>query len=302
MGAADRLGAETDAQKDEENEMKAILDKNVFGPWAVVTGASSGIGKAIARHLGASGIHVVLVARRIVQLEAVGRELALDFGVEYRAVKADLTEPDFFGALEEATRDLDVGLAVGNAGFASPGEFVRLEREELLRGARIKVDANLVLAHHFGQRLVARGRGGLLLVSSIGGLAGVPFVSNTAGVEAYVLNLGEGLHAELEPYGVHVTVLMPGPTLTESMVKMGVDPADMPIKPMSAERCAAEGLRALADNRATHIAGRMNRLMARLMPRSIATSMMGAMIGKKFAHKALAASGARREPALPSGK
>jgi short-subunit dehydrogenase len=273
-----------------ESEMRPILDKSIFGPWAVVTGASSGIGKAIARHLGASGINVVLVARRLGHLEAVGRDLANDFGVEHRAVRADLTEPGFFGEVEKVTRDLDVGLAVGNAGFASPGEFLSIDRDELLRGARIKVDANLTLVHHFGRRLVARRRGGLLLVSSIGGLAGVPYVANTAGVEAYVLNLGEGLHVELKPHGVHVTVLMPGPTLTESMAKMGVDPADMPMKPMSAEQCAAEGLRALSANRATHIAGRMNRVMARLMPRSMATSMMGAMIGKKFARKALAES------------
>jgi short-subunit dehydrogenase len=163
---------------------------------------------------------------------------------------------------------------------------------------RVKADANLTLVHHFGRRLAARGRGGILLVSSIGGLAGVPYVANTAGVEAYVLNLGEGLHVELEPRGVHVTVLMPGPTLTESMAKMGVDPSDMPMRPMSAERCAAEGLGALARNRATYVAGRMNRIMAKILPRSVATSMMGAMIGKKFAHRALGAQTSTGE--LPS--
>jgi uncharacterized protein len=163
-----------------------------------------------------------------------------------------------------------------------------LEREELLRAVRLKVCANLTLVHHFGRRLVARGRGGILLVSSIGGLAGVPYVANTAGVEAYVLNLGEGLHVELARRGVHVTVLMPGPTLTESMAKMGVDPAEMPLRPMSAERCAAEGLSALSRNRATHVAGSVNRFMAKLMPRAVATTLMGNMIGKKFARKALA--------------
>jgi hypothetical protein len=73
------------------------------------------------------------------------------------------------------------------------------------------------------------------------------------------------------------------------MAKMGVDPSAMPMKPMTAERCAAEGLSALARNRATHVAGRMNRIMAKLMPRSVATSMMGAMIGRTFARKALTA-------------
>jgi short-subunit dehydrogenase len=130
----------------------------------------------------------------------------------------------------------------------------------------------------------------VLLVSSVGGLNGVPYVSNTAALEAYVLTLGEGLHVELARHGVRVTTLMPGPTLTESMDKMGVAPSEMPMRPMSAERVALEGLRALQANRATHVAGRMNRLMSRLMPRSIATAVMGAMIGKKFAGRALAAS------------
>lgn len=266
--------------------MKAIVDKHIFGPWAVVTGASSGIGRAIARHLAASGINVVLVARRRAQLQAVGHDLATDFGVEHRVVQADLTDASFLDRIEEATDTLDVGLSVGNAGFASPGEFLSIDRDELLRGVRIKVNANLTLAHHFGRRLAARGRGGLLLVSSIGGLAGVPYVANTAAVEAYVLSLGEGLHVEFKRLGLHMTVLMPGPTLTESMGKMGVDPADMPMKPMSAEQCAAEGLRALQANRATHVAGRANRFMSRLMPRAMATAMMGAMIGKTFARKA----------------
>lgn len=144
--------------------------------------------------------------------------------------------------------------------------------------------------HHFAPALVARRRGGILLTSSVGGLNGVPYVANTAALEAYVLTLGEGLHVELARHGVRVTTLMPGPTLTESMAKMGVDPADMPMRPMSAEHVALEGLRALQANRATHIAGRMNRILSRLMPRSLATALMGAMIGKTFARPMLAAN------------
>jgi short-subunit dehydrogenase len=265
--------------------MDAVVDKTMFGPWAIVTGASSGIGRAMAEHLGASGVHLVLVARRRDRLEQLKRELADRFGVDARVVATDLAEEGMLDQIERATADLDVGLLVGNAGFANPGELLSIDRTQLLRAIRLKVTTNLTLVHHFGQRLLARGRGGVLLVSSIGGLAGVPYVANTGAVEAYVLSLGEGLHRELEPHGIHVTVLMPGPTLTESMGKMGVDPSEMPIKPMKAERVAWEGLRALQANRPTHIAGRMNRFMSRLMPRSVATAMMGAMIGKTFARR-----------------
>jgi short-subunit dehydrogenase len=273
--------------------MKPILDKRTFGPWALVTGSSSGIGREISRHVAASGINLVLAARRGERLKEVGRALESDFGVAHRVVEADLSTPSFFAHVERATADLDVGLLVGNAGSPNAGELWTLEREELAKAIHLKVNANLMLVHHFARGLVARRRGGILLVSSIGGLNGVPYVTNTAAVEAYVLTLGEGLHVELARHGVNVTVLMPGPTLTESMGKMGVDPSEMPMKPMSAERVAAEGLRALQRNRATHIAGRVNRLTARLMPRSIATTMMGAMIGKQFAARALAAAAQR---------
>lgn len=270
--------------------MKGPIDVGRFGPWAVVTGASSGIGREIARGIAASGLNVALVARRLARLDEVGRELATRFGVLHRSVTADLSVPEGIEAVREATADLDVGLFVGNAGFANPGELWRLDRSDLLRAVHLKVNANLTLVHHFAPALVARRRGGILLTSSVGGLNGVPFVSNTAALEAYVLTLGEGLHVELARHGVSVTTLMPGPTLTESMSKMGVDPADMPMKPMSAERVALEGLRALQANRATHIAGTVNRIMSRLMPRSLATALMGAMIGKTFAKPMLAAN------------
>src|ERR1044071_10217205 len=94
-----------------ETSMRPTLDKHRFGPWAVVTGSSSGIGRAIARHLGSSGINVVLVARRQAQLESVGHEITREFSVDHRVVQADLTEPGFFQHVERATSDLDVGLA-----------------------------------------------------------------------------------------------------------------------------------------------------------------------------------------------
>jgi uncharacterized protein len=93
------------------------VDKEIFGPWAIVTGASSGIGKEFARQLAASGLNLILVARRRALLEDIGRELARDFGIAYRAVVIDLAEPDFLETLEAATRDLGAGLLISNAGI-----------------------------------------------------------------------------------------------------------------------------------------------------------------------------------------
>src|SRR4026207_1196388 len=103
------------------------IDKHKFGPWAIVTGASSGIGKEFARQLAASGLNLVLVARRLPVLEEIGRGLTQEFGVEYRAVGVDLSDEGFLETLAEATRDLDVGLLISNAGATVYGDFLTIE-------------------------------------------------------------------------------------------------------------------------------------------------------------------------------
>ena len=111
--------------------MRAQIDKRRFGPWAVVTGASSGIGKEFARQIAASGIHVALVGRREPLLRAVGAECTRASGVQHRIIPLDLSEPDFLPVLADATRDLDIGLVVSHAGTGNPGEFLKHDRQLL---------------------------------------------------------------------------------------------------------------------------------------------------------------------------
>src|SRR6266850_5046124 len=106
--------------------MKALLDKQQFGPWALVTGASSGIGAEFARRIAAAGINLVLVARRDALLNEVGRQITRDFAVQFRALTMDLSQEGFIEKLAEHTKDLDIGLVVSNAGTANPGEFLKL--------------------------------------------------------------------------------------------------------------------------------------------------------------------------------
>jgi len=255
------------------------IDKQKFGPWAIVTGASSGIGKEFARQLAASGLDLILVARRLSTLEELGDRLATEFGVQYRAVGVDLTEEHFLSRLEEATHDLDIGLVVSNAGTWMLGDFVTMDSSSLRRSLHLNVKAHLDVAHHFGQHLAQRGRGGLLLTASTAGLQGIPFSAEYAAAKAYVLTLGEGLHGELQNVGVHVTVLLPGATDTPMLKASGFNlPAIL--KPMSPEQCVAEGLAALSANRITHIARRMNRIMARVIPHRLAIRMYGSMSGQ----------------------
>ena len=265
--------------------MKRLLDAGTFGPWAVVTGASSGIGKEFARQLAASGLDVVLVARRLPLLEELGDQLANDYGVRYRAVGLDLSERGFMATLEGATRDLDVGLLVSNAGAFLPGAFLQLDPVRLQHMVDLNVQAHLELTHHFGRHLAQRRRGGMLLVASTAGLQGVPFSADYAAAKGFVLNLGEALHVELQRVGVRVTVLLPGAVDTPMLTDFGFDLIDTPIKPMSTERCVGEALAALKQDRATHIAGRTNRILAALVPRRMASRMYGAMAANVLARR-----------------
>jgi uncharacterized protein len=225
--------------------MKTQIDKKRFGPWALVTGASSGIGREFARQLAASGLNVVLVARRESLLDEVGQGLAKDFNVQYRTVVADLSQEGFLDKLAEATNDLDIGLVVSNAGTGNPGEFLKIDRGELENLLRLNTLAHLDIAHHFGRRLAGRGQGGLLFVGAMGADKGLPYMANDGGAKAYVQSFSEGLHVELKPLGVHVTVLPPGPTDTPVIAKLGLTPDTMPMKPMAVEQCVSEGLKAL---------------------------------------------------------
>src|SRR5258706_16283873 len=149
-------------QAERSKKMTVALDKKRFGPWALVTGASSGIGKEFARQIAASGINIVLVARRGDLLKEVGVEFSKRYGVEHRVVVLDISRQDFIGQLASATDDLDIGLVVSNAGTGNPGEFLKLDRQLLQATFRLSTMAHLVINHHFGAKLAKRWRGGLI--------------------------------------------------------------------------------------------------------------------------------------------
>jgi uncharacterized protein len=260
--------------------VKPVFDKERFGPWALITGASSGIGREFARQLARAGLNIALVARRQRLLEEAGRVFEKDFGVKYRAIALDLSEEGFLKKLAEATADLDIGLVVSNAGDISPGAFLSKNHDELVSLLRLNALAHLELAHHFGKKLASRGRGGLLFVGAMGSDKGVPYMASDAAARAYIQSLSQGLHAELKALGVHVTVVPAGPTETPLLAKLGLTPESMPMRPMKPEQCASEGLGALQANRSIMIPGRMNRIMKAVIPTSITRAMMVRMFTK----------------------
>jgi len=268
-----------------------VIDRQQFGPWALVTGASSGIGTEFARLLAANGLNVVLAARRSSMLDSLGRELTEAYGTHHRSVPVDLSTPDFLRTLTAAVADLDIGLVVSNAGDMNLGEFLTTPHDALLAELRVNTECHLSLTHHFGQSMVTRRRGGILLVSSVAGIQGVPYIANYSATKSYILGLGEAVHRELNAYGVHVTVLVPGATATPMTARFGADQTAMGKLMMPAATCAADGLRALVANRPVRISGRMNRVTVALTPRAMRTRAFGAMNRSMALRLGLAPSG-----------
>ena len=229
------------------------LDRHAYGPWALVTGASSGIGEEFARQAAASGINVVLLARGEERLKDVAASLAAGYQVQTRTVAVDLGQDGILAAVGEATDGLDIGLVVSNAGAGNPGPFISLSRARLRELVHLNVIAHLELAHHFGQKLAQRGRGGIVLVSAAAAAGGLPYMANDSATKAYPLNLGEALHVELAQAGVDVTVLVPLLVSTPVVTRMGFDAVELPFAAISVEEAVDEALSALVEHKPTTI-------------------------------------------------
>jgi short-subunit dehydrogenase len=247
-----------------------------YGPAALVTGASSGIGEWFARVLAEAGLDLVLVARRSARIEKLAEELRNAHGNAVEPLTLDLCEPDFPGPLLRACEGKDVGLVVSNAGIGAKGLCHEAQREELTQVLHANCRAPLLLAHAFVPALIERGRGGVIFTGSIEGFVGFPHSAAYAATKAFVTSFGEGLWGELREHGIDVLVLAPGPTDTEILPKSGFDPQDMAglMSPETVARLALERL----GHRPVYVPGILNRgfvgLLA-LLPRRLAVTIAG---------------------------
>lgn len=182
-----------------------------YGEWALVTGASNGIGKELATQLAQCGIHLIIVGRSSIALSSLAQELQVANNIQCRVVELDLSKPKSQGQLLEAVGDLDVGLAVLAAGFGTSGEFLNSKLSEELNMLDLNCRVILQQTHHFAQRFQQRGKGGIILFGSLVGFQGTPFAANYAATKAYVQTLAEALHVELKDSGVDVLSAAPGP-------------------------------------------------------------------------------------------
>lgn len=234
-----------------------------YGPWVLVTGASDGIGKALATKIAARGVNVVLAARSGDRLQTIARDLAAAHGVETLVVATDLALPSGIDQLEQQTNHMDIGLVVLAAGFCISGPFADAPLASQLGMVGLNVTAVTHLVHTFAQRLVNRGHGGIMLFGSIFGRQGVPWVSTYAASKAYNETLAEGLHHELAPRGVDVLAVMPGPVRSGFAAR-----ADLKYGPETTPEVVAEAAIAALGKRATVVPGILSKFLSlTLLPR-----------------------------------
>ncbi len=257
--------------------------KQKYGPWALVTGASAGLGEEFSRHLAQRGLNLVLVARRAERLEALGKELAEKHGIEYRAVAADLNSEDFLPGLAEATADLEVGLLINNAGFTNSGEFLDNDLAAETRLVNVNCRAVTLLAHHYGQGMRQRKRGGIIFSASIAGFSAIPFWATYAASKSYDLLFSEALSSELAKYNIDVLAMCPGTTRTEFADYKGMvaKVLVMEVGPV------VSGTLDRLGRRRVYIAGFHNwftTFFSRLLPRRLYSAIAGKLIRDMVDH------------------
>lgn len=257
--------------------MRFNFDKK-YGGWALVTGATSGIGKQMVEQLAADGMKVVLVARREQELRQYASQITDKYNVETDFIVADLSTTE--GVESVKSTKYEIGLVALSAGLETNGAFEKIDVEAERRLINVNVLSTMELSHHFSNSMIKRGRGGILLVASLLGQMGTPYFSNYAGSKAYVVNFGQSLYGELKPKGVDVSVLSPGLTETPMADKTGVDWSKVPFATKTPEEVARLALEGLGQ-RVVTLPGKRNKIaafVANLTPRKMLNTMVEKML------------------------
>jgi len=185
--------------------------KHKYGQWAIITGASSGIGLELATQLAKAGLNLVINSRNLDKLQEVENHLKSLSNIDIKIVASDASETEGLDRIIEATQGLNVGLLVVSAGYGTSGNFIESSLHSEINMLKVNCEALLSLTHYYSQQFVQQKRGGIILMSSMVAFQGTPFSANYAATKAYVQTLAEGLAVELKPHGVDVLAAAPGP-------------------------------------------------------------------------------------------
>lgn len=253
-----------------------------YGPWAVVAGASAGLGEAYARQLAERGLSLVLIARRKETLDELSVQLMETYAIQARVLALDLASEDVGSVVEEATHDIEVGLLAYNAATSIIGPFFEQPLEKHLNEVAVNCRAPMTLAYLLGKRMVARGRGGIILMSSLASSQGSALIANYTATKAYNRLLGEGLWEELRRQGVDVLVSCPSAVSTPGYIdSTPTSSGRFSASVMTPNATIAETLNALGKGPLI-IPGRGNRaanvVMQRILPHTLAIKLMGRVL------------------------
>jgi uncharacterized protein len=250
--------------------------------WALVTGASAGIGWALAQQLAAGGANLVLTARRTDRLQQLAADLSAKHGVQIEVFGADLVQPGAPQQIHAFTqgKNLEINLLVNNAGFGAFGYIHQIPESRLIEMIQVNCSAVVQLTRLYIPAMVERRGGDVLIVASTAAFQAVPFNSAYAATKAFDLIFAEGIAEEVRDFGVRVCALCPGPTTTEFQ-RVAEQPDRVFKVAETAEKVARVGLEGLAQGKTCVISGTMNRLMMegeRLAPRRFVARMAAKMM------------------------
>ena len=247
-----------------------------YGPWALIAGASEGIGAAYARALAARGLNLFVVARRQGPLEQLAGSLRREFGVDVLCRCGDLAQAEFLDELVSACSELDLGLLVYNAAHSPIGDFVDVSHDDLMRVVDVNVRGPVALVRALVPQMMSRGRGGVVLMSSLAGVTGAPRVAAYAASKAFNRILAQSLWYELKGHNVDVVACISGAARTPGYSQAADKDAPGTLDP---EQVVEQALRALGRRPAV-VPGVVNRLadvlLSRLLSRKTAIDLMGA--------------------------
>jgi uncharacterized protein len=252
--------------------MSSLADR--YGPWALVAGASEGLGAAFATALAEGGLSLVLLARRSEPLEALAVDLRARFGVTVETVAVDLAAADLEARIEAIAAEREIGLLVYNAALSIVAPFLDTPLADKQRIVDVNVRGPITCAHVLGRRMGERGRGGIILLSSLTAFWGSAWLATYGATKAFNLSLGEALSHELAERGIDVVVACAGATRTPGFVAQTA--GKKAPRSMTPDDVARETLRAL-PRRGAFIPGFFNRFAQRmlsLMPRRSAIRVM----------------------------
>ena len=248
--------------------------------YALITGASSGIGEAFARRLARDGRDLILVARSEERLRELGKELGTAHGVGIHIFAVDLTEPDSEARLfsETEKKELEIDWLINNAGFGSAGDFAMLDRDNELRMIELNITAVVALTHRYLPQMRERRSGTIINVSSAAGFQPIPFMATYAATKAFVTSFTEAIAEENRPYGVRILALCPGSTATNFFAASNIDRPIQVKGQQTAEQVVNTAMAAVAAGRARVVSGWANYVgskLGTLVPSAITNRVIG---------------------------